>query len=504
MKNIHLKVIILLFSITINSCKVEKKAEVISTEETKKPNLLIVLSDQHSYDMLGTYGNTQIITPNLDQLAAEGLRMDNAFANQPVCTPFRGMIMSGMQPLKNGAFINDAPLLPNKSKLLGQILKEQGYQTAYIGKWHLLGGERDRPIPKGELRYGFDTLLTNNCHVDFRPGNAFFWNGNDEKEYFDEWEVYGQTKQALAYLDTIDKSKPFALIVSWHPPHDWGKFKGEDGKMHYRYDTMEELMALYNRDSIQLRPGLESTPDRKRMYHGYMSMVSGVDKAFGMLMDKLKELGVDDNTLTVFSADHGDMLESNDALLPKQYPHDYSNHIPFIVKFPKKIKKGSTSEELFGALDIMPTVLGLLDIESNQKYDGLDMSKTMISNDGNTQKFVPLWLYKRGVANNNNWRGVVTKEYTFAMGKGEDSIALTNVLYDRKKDPYQLNNLFNNPDYAEVHKKLEAMTYKWMETYNDEFYGVADFMRIRPEETWMYNYTKSPYELFAEEKSKKK
>jgi arylsulfatase A-like enzyme len=490
----------LLFLISVCSCKDTIKTPETSSKEEKKPNVLIVLSDQHSYDMVGAYGNDQIITPNLDKLATEGVRLTNAFANQPVCTPFRGMIMSGMQPLKNGAFINDAPLLPNKSKLLGQLLKEQGYQTAYIGKWHLLGGDRDRPVPKGELRYGFETLLTNNCHVDFRPGKAFFWNENDEKEYFDEWEVYGQTNQALDYLENIDRSKPFALIVSWHPPHDWGKFEGEDGKMHYRYDTMEELMSLYDRDSINMRPGLEPTPDRKRMYHGYMSMVSGVDKAFGMLMDKLKEIGVEDNTLTVFSADHGDMLESHDAILPKQYPHDYSNHIPFIVKYPGKLKAGSTSDAMFGALDIMPTILGLMDIESPQQYDGIDISKALTSNDGNTQEFVPLWLYKRGVANNNNWRGVVTKDYTYAMGKAEDSIALTNVLYDRKKDPYQLHNLFNNPEYAEVKKNLEKLTYQWMETYNDKFYGVEDFMRIRPEETWMYNYTKSPYELFEEEK----
>lgn len=502
MKNHYLYIISFVFLTAIFSCKENKEVVETASKEVAKPNLLVVLSDQHSYDMLGSYGNDQVLTPNLDQFAAEGVRLTNAFSNQPVCTPFRGMVMSGMHPLKNGAFVNDAPLLLNKSKLLGQILKEQGYQTAYIGKWHLLGGERDRPVPKGELRYGFDTLLTNNCHVDFRPGKAFFWNENDKKEYFDEWEVYGQTKQALNYLDHIDKSKPFALIVSWHPPHDWGKFKGEDGQMHYRYDTMEELMTLYKRDSIKMRPGLEPTPDRKRMYHGYMSMVTGVDRAFGMLMDKLKEIGVSDNTLTVFSADHGDMLESHDALLPKQYPHDYSTRIPFIVKYPAKLKNGATSDVMFGALDIMPTLLGLMDIKSSQDYDGLNLSEAIASNNGKTQEFVPLWIYKRGVANNNNWRGVVTKDFTFAMGKGLDSIALTNVLYDREKDPYQLTNLFNDPKYVDVRKDLEKMTHDWMDKYNDKFYGADDFMRIRPEETWMYNYTKSPYELFAEEKLK--
>lgn len=483
--------IILVFCLT--SCEREKE------KTAKKPNLLIVLSDQHSYDMLGSYGNLQIKTPNLDQFANEGLLVKNCFSNQPVCSPFRGMIMSGMHPLKNGAFINDAPLLPNKSKLLGQILKEQGYQTAYIGKWHLLGGNRDRPIPKGELRYGFDTLLTNNCHVDFRPGKAFFWNNKGEKEYFDEWEVYGQTKQALNYLDNVDRDKPFALVVSWHPPHDWGKFEGEDGKMHYRYDTMDELMALYDRDSIKVRPGLEPTPDRKRMYHGYMAMVSGVDKAFGMLMDKLREMGVEDNTLAVFSADHGDMLESHNAILPKQYPHDYSNHIPFILKYPRKIPKKSTSDVLFGALDIMPTLMSFLGLENQQEYDGKDLSQALVSNNMDSTDYVPLWIYKRGVTKNNNWRGVVTQEFTFSMGKGEDSLEITNVLFDRKNDPHQLNNLFHDPEYRDTKEKLKALTHEWMAQYNDAFYGKEDFLRIRPKETWMYNYTKSPFELFIEE-----
>ncbi len=490
------KYFVLVFLSIVASCK-NSEAERNDKSENAKPNLLIVLSDQHSYDMLGTYGNKQIISPNLDAFAKEGIRFNNAFSNQPVCTPFRGMIMSGMQPLKNGAFINDAPLLPNKTKLLGQILKEKGYQTAYIGKWHLLGGERDRPVPEGELRYGFDTLLTNNCHVDFRPGHAFFWNDQGEKEYFDKWEVYGQTDQALAYLDSIDKSKPFALIVSWHPPHDWGKFKGEDGKMHYRYDTMDELMALYDRDSIQMRPGIEVTPDRKRMYHGYMAMVSGVDKAFGQLTSKLDELGIAENTLTLFSADHGDMLESHDAILPKQYPHDYSNHIPLLMRFPKKLKPDTDTNLLFGALDIMPTILGLMNIETDQEYDGKDLSGAIVNGKDDVVDYVPLWLYRRGVANNNNWRGVVTKDFTFAMGRGKDSIPLTNVLYDRNNDPYQLNNLFYDENYRAKRDSLEQLTRSWMKTYNDAFYGAEEFTKIRPAETWMYNYTKSPYELFS-------
>ncbi|WP_139959662.1 sulfatase-like hydrolase/transferase [Flavicella sediminum] len=471
-----------------------------SAKETKEPlsNLVIVLSDQHSADMVGAYGNTQIITPNLDQLSREGILLENAFSSQPVCTPFRGMLMSGMHPLKNGAFVNDVPLLPNKTKLMAEILKEKGYQTAYFGKWHLLGGNRDRGVPK-ELSYGFDTVLTNNCHVDFRAGKSFFWNEKEEKEFFNEWEPYGQTRQAINYLKNIDPTKPFAIVLSLHPPHDWGKFKGVDGKMHYRYDTEKELMKLYNRDSIILRPGLEDTPDRRRMYHGHMAQVSGVDIALGRLMGQLKKMDIEENTLVAFSADHGDMLESHQAILPKQYPHDYSNKIPFIIKYPKKIKKGTKTKTLFGTMDILPTLLGYLDIDSKQKYDGRDLSKSLAKNEVKKDDFVPLWVYRLGHAKNINWRGVVTDDFTFSMDK--DANPITNTLFDRKKDPHQLNNLYNHPEYKEIQEHLKGLTKQWMKRYKDNFYGAEDFRSVQPNEKWQYNYTKNPMELF-EEKNK--
>ncbi|WP_088323862.1 sulfatase family protein [Polaribacter tangerinus] len=488
---IRIKPLIALLLILL-SCKYNK---IDNSKKVKKrlPNLVIFLSDQHSVDMVGVYGNKQLITPNLDKLASEGVILENAYSSQPVCTPFRGMLMSGMHPLKNGAFVNDVPLLPNKTKLMAEILKEKGYQTAYFGKWHLLGGNRDRPIPK-EMTYGFDTVLTNNCHVDFRAGKAFFWNKNGEKEYFDEWEPYAQTNQAIDYLKNIDKSKPFAIVVSLHPPHDWGKFKGVDGKMHYRYDTLEELMKLYKRNEIELRPGLTDTPDRRRMYHGHMAQVTGIDIALGNMLRQLKLMNVEKNTLVAFSADHGDMLESHNAKLPKQYPHNYSNKIPFIIKYPKKIKAGIKTKTLLGTMDILPTILSFMDIEIKQKFDGKDLSKKIVNGKLNNNDYVPIWNYRIGRARNSNWRGVVTERYTFSTSK-ESNNTLINVLFDNKKDPYQLNNLYGKPSFKNIQEKLEGYTKEWMKKYNDEFYGAEEFNAVQPKSKWTYNYKYTPLEL---------
>lgn len=457
------KILSLLFLLSV-SCN--------QKEQIKKPNLLFVFSDQQTFDMVGCYGNRQIITPNIDKLASAGLRFDNCFSNSPICTPFRGMLMSGQYSLYNGCYVNDTPLIPGNGKKFAEVLRDDGYYTGYIGKWHLLGGDRKRPIPAGPMRYGFDDIFySNNCHVDFRPGKCFFWNENDEQEYFDEWEVYGQTNQAIDFLESVkNREEPFALFVSWHPPHDWGKFEGEDGKMHFRYDAPEELMAYYNRDTLNVRPGLEPTPDLKRMYHGHMAMTTGVDIAFGQLMDKLKEIGKDENTIVVFTSDHGDMLEFDKAVYPKQYPHDYSLHIPFIVKYPGVIKEHDSTSLLFSALDIMPTMLGLMGQEVPKECQGKNLSEAILTGNEDAVDFVPIWLHE-----SIGYRGVITKEYTFARQKTEHS-HLHNTLFDRITDPYQLNNLINDEKLDSTKEVLWAKTRSWMQAIGDDFYDEAEII----------------------------
>lgn len=452
-----------------------------STKKTEKPNLVFIFSDQQTFDMLGCYGNKQIKTPNLDRFADEGVRFTNCFSNSPISSPFRGMLMTGQQSLYNGTYVNDKPLVPGHGKKFAEVLRDAGYNTAYIGKWHLQGGNRDRPIPKGEMRCGFDELFaTNNCHVDFRAGKCFYWSEEGKKVFFDKWEVYGQTDQALDFLDSRKiATKPFALFVSWHPPHDWGKFLGEDGKMHYKYDGPEELMAMYNMDSIKVRPGMENTPDLRRMYHGQMAMTSGVDIAFGQLMAKLKQLKLDKNTIVVFTSDHGDMLEFDDAIYPKQYPHDYSSHIPFMMRWPGKIQPGSTTGLLFSALDMMPSILGLMGLEVPKECHGKNLGKAILKRDENAVEYIPIWLYE-----GKGYRGVITRDYTYSTQKDAIEGSLHSVLFDRKNDPFQLRNLFADTNMVSVRETLWKLTQQWMGKYNDQFWEYSDFMKAATIDEW--------------------
>ena len=445
-----------------------KGSELLSKK--KKPNLVFVFTDQQSRDMVGCYGNQDIITPNLDRLAREGIRFNHCVSSQPVCTPFRGMMLSGQHPLCTGAYANDIPLLANNGKYFGHALKEAGYKTGYIGKWHLLGGNRDRPVPEGIMRYGFDdTFLTNNCHVDYRPGISFFWNENDEKEFFDVWEVYGQTNQALDFLDDCSSEEPFALFVSWHPPHDWGI---DAESLLYKYDTMPELMSLYNPDKINLRPSVKDTPEIRHAYHGYYGMCSGVDKAFGMLLDKLEEKGLRDDTLIVYTSDHGDNLNSYDYFIAKDHPEDTSTRIPFIMSWPAKLPVNKVSDLLINPMDMMPTILGMMDIDIPESVQGQNLASAIRKGEDDKVDSVPLFFFAP------SWKGVYTHDFTYGYGilrhfthKSDGSVGFKEVpvraLYDRRKDPWQLNNLFDKREALPLRKEMEKLTKKWMERFED-------------------------------------
>jgi len=226
-----------------------------------RPNLLFVFTDQQSRDMLGCYGNADIKTPCLGAFAAESIRFEHCVSSSPVCTTYRGMLLTGQHPLRNGALHNDLPLLAHNGMTFAQALGAAGYRTGYVGKWHLLGHECDRPVPPGPMRHGFDeAFLSNNCHMDYRPGHGYYWDEEGRKVFFHEWEVDGQTRQAVDFLDTCSADTPLALIVSWHPPHDVG-FDPES--MTFDYGTERDLMDPYvwrTKMAVRCRPALSSSP----------------------------------------------------------------------------------------------------------------------------------------------------------------------------------------------------------------------------------------------------
>ncbi|MFO7726531.1 MAG: sulfatase [Oceanipulchritudo sp.] len=446
----------------------------------EKPNLLCVFSDQQSFDMLGCAGNPQIKTPNLDAFAGKGVRFEHAVANCPVCTPCRSMLLSGRHPLHNNCFDNDRRLL-NRDEIgpgLGHVLRDAGYRMGYVGKWHLHGGDRDRPIPAGPDRQGFDDrFLSNNCHLNYHPDSCYYWTEDGEKVMLGQWEAAGQTEQALAFLDESTKEKPFCLFVSWHAPHN---HLGGNAKAYRGFDAPEAFKARYNEDEIVPRGQLPNTAENRRMTLGYYALCSEVDHHFGRLMEKLEEKGFAENTLVVFTSDHGETFGAHAAQCHKGNPEDVSVRIPLLMRLPGVLSADYTSRLLIGMLDVPPTLLGLMGHEVPSNWEGLDLSPAIRNRNDDAVDHVPIFNFKP------SWRGVYTRQYTFAMENiertpdmhtrfGSDlpdqrkTVQNFNVLYDREEDPLQLNNLINTTGHLDTIWELTQRTHDWCAKFNDPF-----------------------------------
>jgi arylsulfatase A-like enzyme len=429
--------------------------------QPRPPNLVFVLSDQQSWDMLGAYGNRDIKTPNFDRLASEGVRFNHCISNSPVCTPYRGILFSGQHPLHCGAIQNDIQILPGKGTYFPEVLRDGGYRTGYYGKWHLYGGDRVRGIPAGPYRYGFDhEFLSNNCTLLYDAARAYYWDqdGATRKMYGD-WEPYAQTRQAMDFIDRhVDQ--PFALFLSWHPPHNWGR-------AHEGYDAPTDLLALYDPAKLTLRPSVKDTPQVRKIYQGHMAMISGIDRAFGWLMEKLQQRGLAENTIVVFTSDHGDTLLSYDWPNNKGRAEHLSARVPLLVRWPARLRPG-VSELLLGTLDLMPTLLGLMRLPIPATCQGRNAAAAVLEgrDDGVDEQplfFLPL-----------NWRGIYTRRYTYSASLHQPAEANTpggrqtfNALYDRATDPWETSNLFANPAAAGIREDLHARTFALMRRYGD-------------------------------------
>lgn len=435
---------------------------------------MFVFTDQQSYDMLGSSGNRQIVTPELDAFAREAVRFRHCVANSPLCTPYRGILLSGQHPLRNGAIENDIRMLPGRGQYFGEVLRDAGYRTGYVGKWHLYGGDRVRPIPAGENRYAFDeTFLSNNCTVVFDENRAYYWDEKGQRQRYGDWEPYAQTRQAEAFLDR-QGSDPFALFLSWHPPHNWAPVNPPAKGPEDQYGAPEDALRLYDPEAIRVRGNCENTASHRRVYRGHMAMCSTLDRAFGQLMKKLAAKGLAENTIVVFTSDHGDTLLSHGLRHNKMRPEAESIRVPLLLRYPGRLRPRA-SDLLVGTLDLMPTLLGLMGLKVPDACEGLNLADAIRSGADKTVESVPLFLL------NLDWRGVYTRRHTYAFDTsrpGGDALYRSsyfrhpenlrwNCLYNRERDPWELRNLYGDPGAARLQKRLHEQSLAWMRKFGD-------------------------------------
>ena len=434
----------------------------------RPPNLVFVFSDQMRGMDMNCAGNAQVHTPNMDRLAGQGTRLTHCYANAPVCTPCRGMLLTGNYPLTNKVLGNDLPI-PEDAVSIGDRLQNAGYRTGYVGKWHLDGVPRDRFTPPGPRRQGFEYWAAWNCSHNYK--NAFVFRDEPEPIALDKFEPEAQTDYTLDFLEA-DDDRPFAMFLSWGPPHD------------PYFMVPERYMAQYDPDAIELRPNVpeDADPDNperpinprdrelgiKGMLAAYYAHITALDEQLGRIMDKLEETGQADNTIVIYTSDHGDMLWSQ-GMTKKQQPWEESVNIPFLIRWPGHIAAGTVSDMLFSVADMAPTLEGLMGIQQDPPMEGRDLSRALLGGDVETPDsvfLVNLVTSDEAITQGlTEWRGIRTARHTYARYRD----GTPWVLYDNEADPYQLHNLAQSPGHAELLEECEAKLQDWLDRTGDAF-----------------------------------
>lgn len=473
------------FVLLITSCSLLKKE---SYEKKSGPNIIFFFADQLRNQSLGYNGETNISTPNIDLLARQGVTFTNAVSTCPISGPYRGMLQTGRYPTNSGLLINWVD--PDTSQTsLAEIFTQNGYNTGFIGKWHLCSGylrtfgiEYDQHstqhgeqmkgfddpanhsefVPPGPYRLGYNFWAAYNFHTNFSE-NCYYYRDTAKKEYFEPYETDGEISVAIDFMEqNKDSDEPFMLMIAPHVPHN--PWSPSDVPEEYLDQVKEELDIRENVKG-SLIPEEHAHEWDPRVYY---AMIKNIDDNIGRLMNYLKDSGLEENTIVVFTSDHGEMLGSQGRVY-KMVPYSESVDVPLIFYWKDHFEVG-ISNSLYTPMDHMPTLLSLADIDVPEFADGLDLSHIILGKDGNDREealmmlYSSHWDYCLTEKPWKEWRAVKTKKYTYIKwidGKEE--------LYNNIRDPYQLHNIINedyaNPVLQTLRKKLNDL----LRNANDEF-----------------------------------
>jgi arylsulfatase A-like enzyme len=424
----------------------------------KRPNILFVLADQMRGQAMGCMGNPDVKTPNLDKLASEGILFRNTFANTPVCCPARAILLTGKYAHKNGMIANDLRLRESETTI-AELLAGEGYRTGFIGKWHLDGGPRMPGfVPPGERRQGFEFWAAN--EVSHQHFDTQYFRDSPEPIPIKVFEAEVWADLGIEFLQaTKTDERPFLLMVQMGPPHN-------------PYKAPDDYMAMYDPEKLTMRPNWQGGEgaDRRRIpgredIAAYYAMITALDAQVGRLTAELETLGLAQDTLVVFSADHGDMLGSQGMRL-KRKPWEESIRVPGIVRYPKGGQKGVETDAFFSHVDFVPTLLSICGVTPPADMQGSNLAPVILgeSKEGPDSAFFQIFGPFDGGEVIAGWRGVRTERYMYARYETEPW-----VLYDLEADPYEMKNLANDPGSEAVRKELEAKLEEWMQKTGDSW-----------------------------------
>ncbi|GHU99506.1 sulfatase [Bacteroidia bacterium] len=423
----------------------------------KRPNVLFIMADQWRAQATGYNGDPNARTPNLDAFARESIDFSCAVTSQPLSSPYRASLITGQFTTTNGMMQNDEDLKPN-APTAGELFTGGGYTTGYIGKWHLFGGGRQNFIP-AEKRFGFERWRVMNCTHDYNK--SFYWGEKPVKMQWDGYDAFAQTAEMMSFLEqAAGDDRPFCMFLSWGPPHA-------------PYNTAPaEYQAMYSDPSkIVLRPNVpaEKANSYRKQLAGYYAHIAALDKAFGDLVAKLRNLGILDNTIVVFTADHGDMLGSHD-FSAKSRPYDESIRIPLLMRYPP-FGAGRKISEPLTTPDILPTLLSMCNIAVPQQIQGRSFLPILADRAKSLGDCALVqWPLCTDKLDLKEYRCLRTRQYTYV-----ETLKGPWLLFDDTADPYQDNNLAENPKYASLRKELATKMHAEMERVGDKFLTDAQY-----------------------------
>lgn len=437
----------------------------------KQPNVLYVFSDQHRAASLPGGPFSEVIAPNIDAFRRANFSMDACISNYPLCTPYRGILMTGKYPHQSGLLAAGHKLNPDEFTLT-KAFKAAGYHTSYVGKWHM--GRDNAFVPSGPLRFDIDDYCIW-CKTDRHYTSYTFDPVTGKRLMPPGWNATSMTDQAIALLKarpTGPDAQPWFMEVSWNPPHPPFDPPAADQKPY--------AGTLKRRPNVKItgkgRKPIRTDQDWHTTAQGYLGGITGVDLEFGRLLRTLDEMGVADNTIVIYTSDHGEMLGSQ-GLMGKRVPYEESVRVPFMVCYPGVTPKGGRSKALFAAIDIYPTVCGLAGIQVPKHCEGGDLSGILRGETAEASKIVFLMNTHDHITRNPHdgggrdkatlgpvFRGARTEQYTYAVDETGRLL-----LYDHFNDPYQLNNLVADSRHKQLMDGFDAEIKAWMRHTGDTF-----------------------------------
>lgn len=457
---------------------------------TLPTNLLIVFPDQMRAQAQPFMGEDPVLTPTLDRFAKESVLFTQAVSNYPLCSPYRGSLMTGQYPFGHGVTgnCNDRGTrfgveLKTSARCWSDVLKDSGYNLGYIGKWHL--DSPRRPYVKcanntdteawnewtpPERRHGFDFWYAYGTYDDhLRP---MYWDGRADRDgahWVDEWGPEHEADLAIRYLKNEGggyrrPDRPFALVVAMNPPH-------------MPYDRVPQRYLDMYRDkpagALCNRPNIPPAGTRWGDYYrknikGYLAMTTGVDEQFGRILHALRELNLEKNTLVLFTSDHGNCLGIHEEIA-KNNSYAESMRIPFLLRWPGRIKP-RREDLLLSTPDICPTLLDLMGFGAAipKTVEGTSYARTILTGRGarpSGQLYLRIPYGRPGLGS----RGIRTSRYTLTLVREEGSEERVT-LFDDLKDPWQMRNIApDNPVF--VREMIEEDLVPWLRKTRDPWLG---------------------------------